>query len=902
MQAILRDWDFAEDAYDLLGMLSPTLQELVLENIYTEEVEMVSPAPALATTRLAALRRLVLVDVVHPMVSAEGIIECPHLEYLELEWFYNPDSWRGACVVSYAISKLLRRRSSATTPLLSPPSPSWLLGASKMLASSDDEMRLYEEWANKYGRVYRVPGPLGSSRIVLCDPKAVASFYSKETFTYVRSALGRIFIRTFFGGGLLSTEGETHRRQRKALAPAFSNAAIRELTDVFFDLAHKCKSIWDDILDSHPEGVVIDVQRWMSNITLDSIGIAGFSHNFGQLDGKDSDVAVAFDSFGDSRNALTMFILLLSHYLPFLAALPTKHNRAIRRLRKSLSDISYELLEQTRKESQGGVDEKSIVGLLIKAQEGAALTLTQEEVMAQLNVILFAGYETTSTSLTWALIELCRFPEKQQKLRDEVLSEFRSSDPTWDQLMTAIPYLDAFVHETLRMHPPLVMTTRKAAKDDVIPLSAPIVTSDGQTVSSISIAKGTTVSVPIHLMHQAEWFWGSDAKEFYPERWLEPSFGEKNEVQGHRHLLSFLDGPRTCLGKNFALAELKAVLSVLVRNFIFEFDGPEPKIEEYVSILPRPKFAGEDGAKVPLRATSCFGIITYPCQRPSRLYRANPTCPTLLSPVPRRPNPMDAILDTTGWLKADFLHTYITVSSIVLVIYDYLLMVSSEARYVWQANWGIGKFLYLLSRYPILVFALTRVYGVVLLMAIVWSKSCYKGIPFSSMMYTFYKDGLVYFVALLGREWAYSLFGLHADLSIHKPQHANALLSVQSALHSVLSTRMLLNLRRSARTDLVSVNSILDPNASHERNSVSSLRLNILLSDSLAGASPGAFRASERGWTISKKEIQEVGEDVLRDKECFPSVFALASDFVVIVVFSFPFAAYGLVVASYPHN
>ncbi|KAL4261921.1 Cytochrome P450 superfamily protein [Pleurotus pulmonarius] len=470
-----------------------------------------------------------------------------------------------------------------------------------MLASSDDEMRLYEEWANKYGRVYRVPGPLGSSRIVLCDPKAVASFYSKETFTYVRSALGRIFIRTFFGGGLLSTEGETHRRQRKALAPAFSNAAIRELTDVFFDLAHKCKSIWDDILDSHPEGVVIDVQRWMSNITLDSIGIAGFSHNFGQLDGKDSDVAVAFDSFGDSRNVFTMFILLLSHYLPFLAALPTKHNRAIRRLRKSLSDISYELLEQTGKESQGGVEEMSIVGLLIKAQEGAALALKHEEVMSQLNVILFAGYETTSTSLTWALIELCRFPEKQQKLRDELLSEFRSSDPTWDQLMTAIPYLDAVVHETLRMHPPIVMTTRKAAKDDVIPLSAPIVTSNGQMVSSISIAKGTTVSVPIHLMHQAEWFWGSDAKEFYPERWLEPSFGEKNEVQGHRHLLSFLDGPRTCLGKNFALAELKAVLSVLVRNFIFEFDGPEPKIEEYVSILPRPKFAGEDGAKVPLR-------------------------------------------------------------------------------------------------------------------------------------------------------------------------------------------------------------------------------------------------------------------------------------------------------------
>ncbi|KDQ28771.1 hypothetical protein PLEOSDRAFT_1063555 [Pleurotus ostreatus PC15] len=274
----------------------------------------------------------------------------------------------------------------------------------------------------------------------------------------------------------------------------------------------------------------------------------------------------------------------------------------MRKLRQSLSNISDELLERTRKESQGGVEEKSIIGLLIKAENAKTdLTLTQEEVLAQMNVLLLAGYETTSISLTWALIELCRFPEQQRKLRDELLSQFPSSDPTWDQLMTTIPYLDAVVHETLRMHPPLVTTTRKAAEDDVVPLSAPIVTRDGQTVSSISVAKGATVSAPIHLMNQAEWLWGPNAREFYPERWLEPNFGEKNDVQGHRHLLSFVDGPRTCLGKNFALAEFKAALSVIIRNFTFEFEGPEPKIEKHISILPRPKIAGQDGAKVPLR-------------------------------------------------------------------------------------------------------------------------------------------------------------------------------------------------------------------------------------------------------------------------------------------------------------
>ncbi|KAJ8697501.1 hypothetical protein PTI98_004302 [Pleurotus ostreatus] len=87
----LRHWGFAEDAYDLLGMLPPTLEELVLEDIHTETIEIEAPPP---TTHLADLRRLVLIDTAHPMLSAENIIECPHLKQLELYWLYNVvDSW-----------------------------------------------------------------------------------------------------------------------------------------------------------------------------------------------------------------------------------------------------------------------------------------------------------------------------------------------------------------------------------------------------------------------------------------------------------------------------------------------------------------------------------------------------------------------------------------------------------------------------------------------------------------------------------------------------------------------------------------------------------------------------------------------------------------------------------------
>ncbi len=84
-----------------------------------------------------------------------------------------------------------------------------------------------------------------------------------------------------------------------------------------------------------------------------------------------------------------------------------------------------------------------------------------------------------------------------------------------------------------------------------------MVTKSGETVNSLFVAKGTILSAPIRALNRSEEFWGADAKEFKPERWLEDSAPRAKEIQGHRHLLTFVDGPRTCLGKTFALTEFK---------------------------------------------------------------------------------------------------------------------------------------------------------------------------------------------------------------------------------------------------------------------------------------------------------------------------------------------------------
>ncbi|OSX60761.1 hypothetical protein POSPLADRAFT_1075248 [Postia placenta MAD-698-R-SB12] len=510
--------------------------------------------------------------------------------------------------VVYAIAQHMRRRAHCT-PLASPPNPSFLFGIGRSLFKHPDPAAVYEQWAEKYGSVFRIPATLGYSRVVLCDPKAIQHFYSHETFLYQQTTLTKQSIESLVGRGVLWAEGESHKRQRKALTPAFSNAAIRRLTYIFFDSAYKIKTAWDSIIAAEgDDSAIIEVQAWMNHVSLDSIGIAGFSHDFGTLHGKHSTVAETFDSFSSLKPTLigvAVFIVGLA-FPRVMMRIPTAFRMLVKQLNASMSEVADDLLANTRKESEGEdkAEDKSIIGLLVKAESNQSdLHMSQDEVMAQMKVLILAGYETTSISLTWCLVELCKKPEIQAKLRSE-LSQISSGDPTWDQLTNGFPYLDAVVHETLRLHPPLGETTRIATEDAIIPLSTPLKTPTGTVVDNVSIAKGDIVTVPIHLMNSWPEIWGPDAREFNPERWLAEDGVPKKaqELQGHRHLLTFVDGPRICLGRGFALAEFKAVLSVLIRNYTFEFrDGPDTQIERVRGILPRPGVAGEKGAKIPLR-------------------------------------------------------------------------------------------------------------------------------------------------------------------------------------------------------------------------------------------------------------------------------------------------------------
>ncbi|OBZ71958.1 hypothetical protein A0H81_08151 [Grifola frondosa] len=149
----------------------------------------------------------------------------------------------GGSLVLWVLSKVFQtlRIRFHSTALKGPPNPSLLSGIGTLLINAPDSSDIFEAWAEQYGLVYSIPAPLGATRVVLCDPKALLHFYSLETFTYIQPASIRIAIETMFGRGLVWAEGESHKRQRKAISPAFSNAAIRRLTPIFYDSAYKVR-------------------------------------------------------------------------------------------------------------------------------------------------------------------------------------------------------------------------------------------------------------------------------------------------------------------------------------------------------------------------------------------------------------------------------------------------------------------------------------------------------------------------------------------------------------------------------------------------------------------------------------------------------------------------------------
>ncbi|KZS96665.1 cytochrome P450, partial [Sistotremastrum niveocremeum HHB9708] len=498
--------------------------------------------------------------------------------------------FKGALVVvalflGYHLSKLIHRLfiaplSSHLRDLPGPKPKSLIWGSFKEINDAGPG-ELHAKWVEEYGPTMSYKGVLNSGRFYTHDTRAVSYVLSHTDIfrkpEQIQFVLGRIL-----GKGVLFAEGEDHKHQRRMLNPAFSNQHIRELTEVFFTKALELRDTWhtqvlesaestdSSTLSSSPTGpasININAVPWLSRVTLDIIGLAGFDYAFNATnpEGMDDGLQKAFKTAFGGVARFDAWGLLVA-WFPALRKIPTKRERDIRQAQATMRRIGKKLIADKKKAilesigKDGKVEEKSVEGkdilsILIRANMATDLPesarLSEEDVLAQVPTFIVAGHETTATATTWFLYAMTQHPAVQSKLRAE-LRTVDTDTPSMD-VLNALPYLDGVVRETLRYFSIVPSTLRIAAEDCAIPLKNPVVDRHGRTLTEVRLKKGEGVNVPIIALNKSKEIWGKDAAEYRPERWEKvPEIA--HEVPGvWGDLMTFIGGPRSCIGYKFSV-------------------------------------------------------------------------------------------------------------------------------------------------------------------------------------------------------------------------------------------------------------------------------------------------------------------------------------------------------------
>ncbi|KAJ7159053.1 cytochrome P450 [Mycena crocata] len=513
----------------------------------------------------------------------------------------------------YVVYRIIQR---AYTNLASPiryvrgPKPAnWMTGNSLQLrgaASSALEAR----WIEEHGRTMKIHGFWGNSSIYTVDTKAIHHFLF-HTDVYQKPEPIRYFLRRISGPGIVTVDGEIHRQQRRIVAPAFGSPQVRELTGIFVKTANQLRDIWAAQAEERDGVARVEAVSWLNKATLDIIGLAGFNHKINALGLQNEDIPDEFATAFETMLAVKFNpIFFLQGLWPILRGIPTEADRITRDARATMERIARQILVASKRDfAESGTfeagDARDLLTLLLRANTSKEIPvhqrLSDEDVLAQVPTFLVAGYETTSSAMAWALYALTQNTAAQTRLREELLS-VDTENPSMDQL-NSLPYLDCVVREVLRLHTPVALVARESLCDDVVPLMDPFTDTQGKVHETLNIPKGTEITIPIGALNVDTAIWGPDAREFVPERWESPLTTTIPGVWGH--MMTFLGGPRSCVGYKFALVEIKALLFALVRGFEFELAVPSedmsaltPRVVIGPTVLSEP----EAGVQLPLLA------------------------------------------------------------------------------------------------------------------------------------------------------------------------------------------------------------------------------------------------------------------------------------------------------------
>jgi cytochrome P450 len=446
---------------------------------------------------------------------------------------------------------------SIAAPPQSPPGPSprWLVG--NLREFGRDRLGTLSRWAEEYGDI--VWARFGPRAVVFLNhPDLVEEVLVNQNRKFIKHYRLREATRTL-GQGLLISEGDFWRAQRKLAQPAFHRERIAAYGTLMVQLTERMLAGWAD-------GQVRDAQDDMMRLTLEIVAKTLFDAEIG---GDSADVSAAMDTLMQAFVVRTASLFSPPHWIP--TPLNIRVERAIRRLER----ILHAVITERRK---SGEDRGDLLSMLLRAQdEESGRRMTDTQLRDEVMTLFMAGHETTANTLAWTWYLLSRQPEALARLHEELATVLGGRPPEFADL-PRLPYTESVINETLRVYPTVWMLGR----ENIEPVE----------LGGYAMPVGTTFFMPQWVIHRdARWF--DDPDEFRPERW------EGGLMQRlHRYAyFPFGGGPRICIGNNFALMEAALVLATVAQKFRLRL-ADDARVTPLATMTLRPA----DGVKVVLCA------------------------------------------------------------------------------------------------------------------------------------------------------------------------------------------------------------------------------------------------------------------------------------------------------------
>jgi cytochrome P450 len=349
------------------------------------------------------------------------------------------------------------------------------------------------------------------------------------------------------GNGLLTSEGDFWRKQRKIASPPMQPKRIAAYAATAADCAERAFAAYGD-------DDVRDVQIDMMRLTLEIVSKTLLGVDAQNEATRIGDVLDAFMAYYKRQ------MYSWEGFLPL--SVPTPARRRMRRAVRELDAIIYAMIARCRRDDR---DAEHFLARLVNARDENGDGMTDAQLRDEAVTMLLAGHETSALALSYCVYLLATHPDVARRLTTDV-DALLDADPSRAPALPSVEYLDAVVREALRLYPPSYAIGREATR--------------AFQIGGYEIPKGAQLVVSQYALQRDARFFPSP-RSFTPERWLAPAI----DALPRYAYLPFGGGPRVCVGNHFAMMEIAIVLGVLVRHVeVSTVPGFELKLTPLVTL------------------------------------------------------------------------------------------------------------------------------------------------------------------------------------------------------------------------------------------------------------------------------------------------------------------------------